>query len=321
MPVKHFIGVDVSKADFYACFNEGDTPKQYLNTQAGVTGLIRALKQRGYEPNDTKIGVESTGPYYYRLSFQCRENGYVVNIINPLITSGHTRATVRKTKTDKKDAAVIRHVLTQGYGYPFVETKETLILKNLVRTRFYLSKMKRNIQKRVADTTYKEKIIHADITDMNSVVFAELTQKIKELDKDLRQYSKPTQQLLQTIPGLGPTTSAALIAEVTNIDRFGTHKQFTAFLGLDPRTHQSGTSINGKGYITKRGNTILRTLIYNCTSVAIQRPNMFQDYYQDKVSKGKPKMVALIATMHKMTRVIYAVWSKGEPYCESQSGR
>lgn len=316
MPVKHFIGVDVSKADFYACFNEGDTPKQYPNTQAGVNQLIRTLKQRGCAPDNTKIGVESTGPYYYQLSFKCRDNGYAINIINPLITSGHTRATVRRTKTDKKDASVIRYVLAQGYGYPFVETKETLILKNIVRTRFYLSKMKRNIQKRVADTVYKEQIIQTDITDMNRVVFAELTQKIKELDKELRQHDKPTQQLLQTIPGLGPTTSAALIAEITDINRFPTHKQFTAFLGLDPRTHQSGTSINGKGYITKRGNAILRTLIYNCTSVAIQRPNMFQDYYQDKVSKGKPKMVALIATMHKMTRVVYTVWRKQKPYRE-----
>lgn len=316
MPVKHFVGVDVSKADFYVCLNEADTPKQYPNTQAGVNHLIRVLKQRGYSPDNTKIGVESTGPYYYRLSFQCRDNGYIISVINPLITNGHIKATVRKTKTDKKDAAVIRYVLTQGHGYPFVETKESLILKNLVRTRFYLSKMKRNIQKRVIDTLYKEQIIHSDITDMNCVVFAELTQKIKELDKELRKYSKQDQQLLQTIPGLGPTTSAALIAEITNIDRFPTHKQFTAFLGLDPRTHQSGISINGKGYITKRGNAILRTLIYNCTSVAIQRPNIFQDYYQDKVSQGKPKMVALIATMHKMTRIVYTVWRKQTMYSE-----
>ncbi|MEK6901164.1 MAG: IS110 family transposase [Nanoarchaeota archaeon] len=179
--------------------------------------------------------------------------------------------------------------------------------------------MKRNIQSRVADIIYKEQIIDSDITCMNRSVFAELTQKIKELDKELRQYGKQDQRLLQTIPGLGPTTSAALIAEITNIARFPTHKQFTAFLGLDPRTHQSGVSINGKGYITKRGNAILRTLIYNCTSVAIQRPNMFQDYYQDKVSKGKPKMVSLVATMHKMTRVIYAVWRKQTPYSEPSS--
>lgn len=316
MTVKHFIGVDVSKADFYVCFNEIDTPKQYPNTQDGINHLIRTMKQRGFVSDNTKIGVESTGPYYYRLSFQCRDNGYVVNIINPLITNGHIKATVRKTKTDKKDAAVIRHVLTQGHGYPFAETKETLILKNLVRTRFYLSKMKRNIQKRVIDNTYKEQIICTNITNMNHIVFAELTHKIKELDKELRQYSKQDQQLLQTIPGLGPTTSAAFIAEITSINRFPTHKQFTAFLGLDPKTHQSGTSINGKGYITKRGNTILRTLIFNCTSVAIQRPNMFQNYYQDKVSKGRPKMVALIATMHKMTRVVYTVWRKQIPYNE-----
>lgn len=316
MPVKHFIGIDVSKDDFYACFNEIEPPKKYSNTTGGVSRLLQALEHKQYDPHTTKIGIESTGAYYYLLSFQCTDKGYTVNIINPLITNGHTKATVRKTKTDKKDAATIRYVLTQGHGYPFVETNATLICKNLVRTRYYLSTMKRNIQRRSVDTTYKEQIIRQSITTMNHDIFTLLTQKITELDRQLRQYDKPTQYLLQTIPGLGPTTSAALIAEIINITRFPSHKQFTAFLGLDPRTHQSGTSIHGKGYITKRGNTLLRTLIYNCTSVAIQRPNTFQTYYQDKVSKGKPKMIALVATMHKFTRVIYAVWTKQTPYHE-----
>lgn len=316
MSVKHFIGIDVSKDDFYACFNDIEPPKKYPNTAGGISRLLRELEQRYYAPNDTKIGVESTGAYYYRLSFQCTKEGYSVNIINPLITSGYTKTTVRKTKTDKKDAVMIRYVLIQGHGYPFVETNETLILKNVVRTRYYLSKMKRNIQRRMVDIDYKEAIIRQPITLMNHDIFAMLGQKITELDRELKQCGKPVQQLIQTIPGVGPTTSAALIAEITDIGRFPSHKQFTAFLGLDPRTHQSGTSVLGKGYITKRGNTLLRTLIYNCTAVAIQRPNMFRDYYQEKVSHGKPKMIALVATMHKMTRVIYAVWTKQTPFID-----
>jgi len=320
MSVQNFVGIDVSKDDFYACFDEGEAAQQYPNTKGGISRLLLVLQQKQYHPADTKIGIESTGAYYYRLSFDCTNKGYTVNIINPLITAGQNKATVRKTKNDKKDAALIRYVLTQGHGYPFVETKATLILKNLVRTRSYLSDLKRNIQRRAADVSYKEAIIKEPITMLNQEVFAMLAQKIKQLDQELRQHDKPTQTLLQTIPGLGPTTSAALIAELTDITRFPSSKQLTAFLGLDPRTYESGTSIHGKGYITKRGNTLLRTLIYNCTAVAIQRPNIFRTYYTAKVSAGKPKMIALVATMHKLVRVIYAVWSKGAPYCEKEAG-
>jgi len=314
MNVKHFVGIDVSKADFYACFNDIEPPRKFNNTSAGVRGFLSFLKARNYLPRETKIGLESTGACHYRLSFSCTKKGYTTHVFNPLITNAYNKAAVRKTKTDKKDAPLIRYVLTQGAGYPFTETQDTLILKNLVRVRAYLSDAKRNFDRKEKDIQYKEEIIHTSITSINNEISSLLTQKIKDIDKQLRQHNPPTQKLLQTIPGLGPTTSAALIAEITDIKRFPSPKQFTAFLGLDPRTHQSGTSINGKGYITKRGNKTLRTLFYNCASVAIQRPNTFQDFYNKKVSEGKPKMVALIATTHKLAKVAYAVWKTNTPF-------
>lgn len=320
MTVKNFVGIDVSKRDFYACFNEQEAPKRFNNTPAGVRGFISSLHAREHHSSTTKIGLESTGPYHYPLSFACTKQGYTVNIINPLITHAYNNTTVRRTKTDKKDASLIRYVLTQGAGYPFVETKDTLILKNLVRERAYLSNMKRDIQRKAKDIEYKEAIIHAQITGVNQDIFTILSEKMKDIDKQTRQYRKEEQTLLQSIPGLGPTTAATLVAEITDIHRFPTPKHFTAFIGLDPRTHQSGTSINGKGYITKRGNKILRTLFYNCASVAIQRPNVFQDFYQKKVSEGKPKMVALVATTHKMAKVAYGVWKTNTPFDPNHSG-
>lgn len=314
MKVNNFVGIDVSKQDFYVCFNEQEGTRRFKNTPAGVRGFLSFLRAKKYGPRATHIGLESTGPYHYRLSFQCTKQGYTTYIINPLITHAYNKTTVRKTKTDKKDASLIRYVLTQGAGYPFAETQETLILKNLVRERSYLSNVKRDIQRKAKDIQYKEDIISSSITNVNKEITAFLSQKMKDIDKQLRQYRKQEQKLLQTIPGVGPTTSATLIAEITDIHRFPSHKHFTAFIGLDPRTHQSGTSVHGKGYITKRGNKILRTLFYNCASVAIQRPNTFQDFYQKKVSQGKPKMIALIATTHKMAKVAYAVWKTNTPF-------
>jgi transposase len=318
MNVKHFVGVDISKWDFYACLKENTPSKKFSNTPSGVQSFIGYLQSEHCTPNNTYIGLESTGPYHILLSMRGATAGYTVKVINPLITSKQNKATIRKVKTDKTDSKLIRYCLLQGAGYSYTDNKETIILKNLIRQRNYLSDIRRKMKIKHKDIIYKENILKTPITNLNKDMYDVLSKKIKELDKTLKQYNKPAQTLLQSIPGLGPITAVSLISEVGDIKRFKTHKQLTAYIGIDPRTYQSGTSINGKGYITKRGNKILRTRLYNCVSVAIQRSNIFQEYYNNKVSKGKPKMVALVATMHKMTRVIHSVWTKDTIYQEKE---
>ena len=73
------------------------------------------------------------------------------------------------------------------------------------------------------------------------------------MKKRLQKTNSEEQKLLQTIPGIGPVCSSALVAFIGNVHRFDHPKKLVAYLGLDCRVHQSGTSINGKGFITKRG--------------------------------------------------------------------
>lgn len=99
-----------------------------------------------------------------------------------------------------------------------------------------------------------------------------------------------------------------------DINRFKKPEQLVAYAGLDPRVFESGESVRGKGYITKRGNKILRTRLYNAASVAVLHDNMFKTFFQKKRSEGKPYKVALVAAMRKMTHVIHAVWTRGTPF-------
>lgn len=314
MTVNHFIGIDVSKDDFWACFNEGGAPLKFINSNNGIKKFLGMLKQKRFSKASTRIGLESTGPYHLRLCLRCSAKGYPVVVINPLITNGQQAANVRKTKTDKLDATLIRFVVMQGKGYVFRETGNTLVQKTLVRERQYISHIKRNLRVKAYDIAYKEEVLNLPITSIHKNLALLLKQKMTEFDRVLRMVNKPTQALLQSIPGVGQITSAALVAEIGHVERFKTHRQFVAFLGIDPRVYESGTSVKGKGYITKRGNKLLRTLLFNCVSVAIQHENIFQDYYQTKISQGKFRMTALVATMHKMARVIYAVWKNNRPF-------
>lgn len=310
----NYIGVDMAKASFVASFNEKEEPRKFYNTTQGINHLFKSLAKLNFCPDNTLLGVESTGSYHYKLCLMCQAKGYVIKVINPLIVKKHNQTNLRRVKNDKKDACLIRYCLSQGYGYEFQTTKDEFILKALIRQRNGLVSTKTQIHRRNQDLKLKQQAIKAKINSIYQDIGQVIDKKIIQIEKQLKHYNQPIQKLLQTIPGVGPITAASFISEITDIKRFRYPKYLTAYIGIDPRVYESGESIKGKGYISKRGNKILRTILYNAASVAVLHDNMFQRFFKKKRSEGKPYRVALVATMRKMTHVIHAVWMKKTPY-------
>lgn len=310
----NFIGIDMAKDSFVAAFNELGEPQLFENTTQGIKGFFKHLTKLDFKPDNTILGVESTGSYHLRLSMSCQNQYYTIKIINPLIVKKHNQTNLRRVKNDKKDALLIRYCLIQGYGYQFQTTKDEFMLKALVRQRNRLSAFKIQLHRQDQDIKLKEQSVKTKINSIYANLEKQVEKQIKQIEIKLKQFNQPTQQLLQTIPGVGPITAASFISEITDINKFSQPKYLTAYIGIDPRVHESGTSIKGKGYITKRGNKILRTILFNAVSVSVLHPNMFQRFFQKKRSEGKPYRVALVATMRKMAHVIYAVWTNNTPY-------
>jgi transposase len=310
----NYIGIDMAKNDFYACFNELDEPKQFNNTTQGINHFFKHLKQLNLSKDNTILGVESTGSYHLKLCIACQQAGYTIKVINPLIVKKHNQTTLRRVKNDKKDSILIRYCLAQGYGYIFKTNKDQFILKALIRQRNSLMATKIQIHRQDQDIKLKQTVIKAKINSIYQQIEIIVDKKIKIIKKQLKSYNQTTQALLQTIPGVGPITAASFVSEIVDIKRFKYPKHLTAYTGIDPRVHQSGSSIKGYGYISKRGSKILRTILYNAVSVAVLHDNQFQRFFQKKRSEGKPYRVALVATMRKMIHVIHAVWTKQIPY-------
>lgn len=312
----NYIGIDISKRDFHVALSEDQEVIKFINDRAGIRKFIAHIKKNKFKPGETIIGMESTGSYNLLPALMCTQAGYQVNIINPLITKKQNQTSLRRVKNDTKDARLIRYCTVNGAGYAFCETRETLTLKTLTRQRNYMVDIRRRLKLKQQNVDHKEDCIGAPITTMNGDLVAILNTKIKELDKELSQYNAGLQQLLRSIPGVGHQTAVSFVSEVGDIKRFSSSKKLTAFIGLDPRVHQSGTSVNGRGYITKRGNKMLRTRLYNAATVAVMQPNIFQAFFKKKRSEGKPYRMALVATMHKMVHVIHAVWLRGTPFVQ-----
>lgn len=125
-------------------------------------------------------------------------------------------------------------------------------------------------------------------------------------------------QLLRQILGIGPINTLTILAEAGEFCRFGHHRQFIKFCGLDLSTQQSGI-FRGKTKLSKYGNARLRRTFWMAGQVAIkQRENSFRDKFERYITKDRSnkdlRRKALTAITAKMARVVHAVVKSGSDY-------
>lgn len=303
------IGIDVSKDTFHAAFDDVRV-EVFKNTEDGIKKFIEKLKNK----DDTVIGCESTGVYHLLLCETLRKNNWNVKVVNPLIAHRMTGSILRNVKTDKHDALSIRKVLLTGAGYPYTDTPEIVALKMLVQEREALSKMQSMLKHRIHAHDIRAQATGLDIHDSFTGPQKLLAYEMKEIEKRMSEYAPHIQALLRSIPGVGRVTAAALIAQVGDIRRFPSPEKLVAYIGLDSRVHESGTSIHGKGYISKRGSRYLRHVLFNAAFIAKRRNPELKKYMEKKLSEGKHYFSALCAVERKLVHLIWAVWTRGTPF-------
>ena len=120
-----------------------------------------------------------------------------------------------------------------------------------------------------------------------------------------------------TIPGIGPISAAIIASEYGNIRNFNSPSQMLSFAGLEPGYYQSGT-MEFKGKMVKRGSSLLRYALMNCTMPLIMYNMVFAEYYHKKRAEGKPHRVAQNHVAKKLIRVIYTLETADVPFDSSK---
>ena len=121
--------------------------------------------------------------------------------------------------------------------------------------------------------------------------------------------------IMTSIKGIGDKTATNFLVEMGgDINQFERSGKIIAMAGLDPAVYQSGKH-EGKGRITKRGNRHLRRIIWLMTTKVIQYTDIFNAYYQKRRKEGLPYKMAVLATAHKLIRVIYAMLTQRTTFC------
>jgi transposase len=164
--------------------------------------------------------------------------------------------------------------------------------------------------------TVRTRAIERTVHDPSISVIAALQSEIHILEAHVLTYAPHTQHLLRSIPGIGAVSAACLVAHIGDIRRFSSPEKLVAFIGLDYRVHQSGTSIKGRGFISKRGNRYLRAILFNAAFAARRSNPALKVYFKKKVAEGKHYTSALTAVERKLVHIIWAVWSRGTPFVQ-----
>lgn len=315
------LGIDVSKLtiDVHLCMPESRSHSaKFPNNNDGFAQLDAWLAK--HRAPKTCAGLESTGPYGALLLWHLHTQAHCVFLINALRVKNYARSQGRRVKTDATDAAIIAAFLkTSEELKPWLPPAQAIAdLQALVRRR---AQVMDSLQ---AERNRQEK-------NLSKIVAASLQRQIKTLKAELAQLDKDIQahvlkhaqlemsvRLLRTIDGVGLRVAVAILAEVPHISAFARARDVAAFAGLTPALTQSGTSVWRKGRMTKEGSALLRKMLYMAALQAVKRQNnAFHTTYMAFVERGKAKMCALGAIMHKIIRVAFGVLKHDTPFVKN----
>jgi transposase len=122
---------------------------------------------------------------------------------------------------------------------------------------------------------------------------------------------------LRTIPGVGPSIAATLLAEIGDITRFSDFDQLLAYAGVHPAERSSGrkgSNPETAWHMSKAGNSHLRAAAYRMAVVGVQHNPVIAAHYARKRAAGKSKMNALGHCMRKALSIVWGVWRNGQDF-------
>lgn len=251
--------------------------------------------------------MEATGGYEASLAEYLYNNDFKVSVVNPARIKGFAMSKLSRVKTDKADCELIAY---------FCEAMKPDLWQPIPKHIQELQQWIRRLDSLIANKTQESNRIKGAAPRVISHIQRHidfLNTEIKEIeqliDEHIKEHKdlKDKNELLTSIPGIGDKTIATVLAFLSNVEGFDSAKQVGAFVGLNPRPRQSGSSVRGVSRISKTGDSDLRKAFYMPAIVSIKYNPIIKDFYQRLTNEGKPKMVAIIASMRKLIHIIYGV--------------
>lgn len=296
-----YVGIDVSKDRLDVALRPSGESFAVTRTVAGIDDLIERLKTSW----PTMVAIEATGGFETLVAGGLAGAGLPVVVVNPAQVRSFAQALGKRAKTDPIDAMVIAHFVEatkpQQRALPDAMTQ---LLAGLVARRRQIVEMIG------AESQRAYRISHPRLNKSIARLRKAFEKELCELDDEIGNQVRGSpawaekEDLLASVPGIGPTIARSLIAELPELGTLD-RRQIAALVGLAPWTRQSG-QWRGKSFIGGGRASVRRMLFMGAMVAARFNPQL--KLFRDKlVAAGKPKLVAIIAVARKLLTILNAI--------------
>lgn len=295
-----FVGIDVSKAGLDVAVRPMGSREFVANDAAGIEILVERLR----ELQPALIVLEATGGVERAVTRALASAEFPVVVINPRQVRDFAKATGQLAKTDTIDAAVLaRFGEAVRPALRPLPDEVTWELRAVVTRRRQLTEMIVAETNRLSGAS---KAVRKRINAHLRWLETELKRADKDLDQSIRQSPiwRENEDLLRSVPGMGPVISRTLLAELPELGRLN-RKQIAAMVGVAPLNRDSGT-LRGRRSIWG-GRATVRAALYMGALVASRRNAVIQTFYRRLRNAGKAPKIALVACMRKLLTILNAM--------------
>lgn len=320
-PIWIWFGLDVSKesftaARFHGLARETFRPKEksFPLDKKGVAGFLKWRKSFDNGILTDAVAMEATGSYTGKL---CRllladDPALRVSVCNPFATSLYTKS-FTPAKTDGTDAEYIaRYACSHQPRQWRMPDPDQAHLRALEGEREKFVEMRTKLSNRGETIEFK------DVAKFNQDMIEKLNQKIDQIEAAMKEIIRSRRDiadeiaLLDTVPGVGFTSAAAIYAMLGSLKQY-TRKELSALSGVCPAIAQSGKSLK-KSRIDKRGPSRLRQILFCDSRWAVKIPSVKALKDRLDAQENSSKMRSRCACMRKLLLICRAVVVSGNAY-------
>jgi transposase len=312
-----WVGIDVSKGKLdVALLDERGKVKSHVfaNDAKGHATLVGWLRERSADLMP-RVCMESTGHYGEAAATALVDAGYRVSVVNPARVKGFAQSELARNKTDRADAALLARfglaLQPEAWTAP---PQEVRVLRSLVERLHSLKEMHQQEANRLEAAT------QCGLRESIRSHMQWLQGEIKALERQINDHIdghpglRTDVDLITSIPGLGNTTAAKLLAYLGDVRRFRNAKALAAFVGVTPQLRLSGSSVRGRSSISRSGHAVVRHAMYMPALVALKHNPLVSAFGIRLKTAGLAPKAVIAACMHKLVMLVYGIIKSRKPF-------
>lgn len=310
------IGIDVAKAELVVAARPSGERWTVANDERGIRTLVDRL--RGQPPE--LIVLEATGGYELLCVAALVAAALPVVVANPRQVRDFAKATGQLAKTDRIDADILAlfadRVRPTVRVLPDADAQE---LEALLARRRQLLEMLGAEKNRLGQVFGRGK---RPVKKSLKTHIAFLERELRIADTDLGALVRESpawrerDELLQSVPGVGPVLSLTLLADLPELGRLS-RREIAKLVGVAPLSRDSG-SFRGRRFV-QGGRASVRAVLYMGALVATKRNAVIGAFYQRLLAAGKPKKLALVACMRKLLTILNTMARTQQRWCADRA--